>query len=81
MEVYSAGEQAIPGASGSVIAEAARAAGAPSVVFEPSWSAVPDRVIERVRPGDIVITMGAGDVGMLAPEIVHKLRESTGGGS
>jgi UDP-N-acetylmuramate--alanine ligase len=74
MEVYPAGEAAIPGASGSVIAEAARRAGAPSVVFEPSWSQVADRVAHRTRPGDLVITMGAGDVGMLAPEIVERLR-------
>lgn len=76
MEVYPAGEQAIPGASGSVIAEAAQAAGCRSVVFEPSWSLVPERVIDVARDGDLIITMGAGDVGMLAPEIVDRLRES-----
>lgn len=74
LEVYSAGEQAIPGASGSVIAAAAERAGAASVIFEPSWSSVPDRVAERARPGDVVMTMGAGDVGMLAPEILDRLR-------
>lgn len=78
MEVYPAGEAAIPGASGSVIAESARRAGAASVVFEPSWSSVPEQVAQRVRPGDLVITMGAGDVGMLAPEIVERLRHSGG---
>jgi len=78
MEVYPAGEAAIPGASGSVIAESARRAGATSVVFEPSWSSVPEQVARRVRPGDLVITMGAGDVGMLAPEIVDRLRAAEG---
>ncbi len=76
LEVYSAGEQAIPGASGSVIAAAAERAGATSVLFEPSWSLVPDRVVERARPGDVVMTMGAGDVGMLAPEILDRLRSA-----
>ena len=78
MEVYPAGEAAIPGASGSVIAEAARRAGASSVVFEPSWSRVAQLVAQRTRPGDLVITMGAGDVGMLAPEIVESLRSMAG---
>ena len=78
MEVYPAGEAAIPGASGSVIADAARRAGAPSVVFEPSWSSGPEQVARRVHPGDLVITMGAGDVGMLAPEIVERLRQAAG---
>ncbi len=80
MEVYPAGEEAIPGASGSVIAEAARQHGAQNVVFEPSWSAVPERVASVVREGDLVITMGAGDVGMLAPEIVEALHRRTADG-
>jgi UDP-N-acetylmuramate--alanine ligase len=76
LEVYSAGEQAIPGASGAVIALAAEQAGAQSVVFEPSWSSIPDRISERARSGDIVMTMGAGDVGMLVPEILDRLRSA-----
>lgn len=74
LEVYSAGETAIPGASGSVIAAAVPLPRA-SVVFEPSWAKVPEAVVARVRPGDVVMTMGAGDVGMLAPQIVELLRE------
>jgi len=73
LEVYSAGEQAIPGASGSVVA-AAVPLPAECVVFEPSFARVPQIVADRVRPGDIVLTMGAGDVGLLAPEIVDVLR-------
>lgn len=73
LEVYSAGEQAIPGASGSVIAAAVPLA-AQCVAFEPSFARVPQVVAERVRSGDIVLTMGAGDVGLLAPEIVDVLR-------
>lgn len=73
LEVYSAGEQAIPGASGSVIA-AAVPLPAEQVSFEPSFARVPGLVSERVRPGDIVLTMGAGDVGLLAPQIIDTLR-------
>lgn len=74
LEVYSAGEQPIPGASGSVIASAVPLP-AEQVRFEPSWAQVPRVVVERARAGDVVLTMGAGDVGMLAPQIVEMLRE------
>ena len=86
LEVYAAGEDAIPGASGSVVvaaaaAEAARRGRSPAcVVFEPSWSAVPERVAERVRDGDVVLTMGAGDVGMLIPDLLAAIRDRIGGG-
>ena len=46
-----------------------------SVHFEPSWSHVPQAVVERARPGDVVMTMGAGAVGLLAPQLVELLRE------
>ena len=74
LEVYSAGEQPIPGASGAVIA-AAVPLPAERVHFEPSWAQVPRVVVERARMGDVVLTMGAGDVGLLAPQIVEMLRE------
>ena len=74
LEVYSAGEQPIPGASGAVIA-AAVPLSAECVHFEPSWAQVPRVVVERARSGDVVLTMGAGDVGLLAPQIVEMLRE------
>ena len=74
LEVYSAGEQPIPGASGAVIA-AAVPLPTDRVHFEPSWAQVPRVVVERARTGDVVLTMGAGDVGLLAPQIVEMLRE------
>jgi UDP-N-acetylmuramate--alanine ligase len=74
LEVYSAGEQPIAGASGEVIA-AAVPLPLEQVHYEPSWAHVPEAVVARVRPGDVVMTMGAGDVGMLAPRIVDLLRE------
>lgn len=77
LEVYSAGEAAIPGASGSVIASAVPLP-RDQVVFEPSWSKVPQALAQRIRPGDVVLTMGAGDVGMLIPQILELLRERSG---
>ena len=46
------------------------------VTFEPSWSAVPALVAGLVRPGDLVLTVGAGDVTMLGPEILAALDDA-----
>ena len=45
------------------------------VVYEPRFSDVPDRVAELAGPGDLVLTLGAGTVTMLADEILHRLSE------
>src|SRR6202035_3097683 len=42
--------------------------------YVPDFSAVPDLVADVARPGDVVITMGAGDVTMLGPEIMNSLQ-------
>jgi UDP-N-acetylmuramate--alanine ligase len=44
------------------------------VVFEPSWSRVAHHLAERARPGDIVMTLGAGDISMIGPEVLELLR-------
>ena len=72
MEVYSAGEDPIPGATGESVA-AAVPLPAERVLFEPSWSAVAERLVERAREGDVVLTMGAGDVTMVGPEVLALL--------
>jgi UDP-N-acetylmuramate--alanine ligase len=75
MEVYAPGEALIPGGTGAALAEAVTLP-PQHVVFEPSWSAVPAHLADRARPGDIVLTMGAGgEVAMLAPEVLEALRE------
>ena len=45
------------------------------MIFEPSWAAVPAHLAARARPGDVVLTIGAGgEVAMLAPEVLEALR-------
>jgi len=77
MEVYGAGEDPLPGASGATIA-AAVPLPAGRVVFEPSWSAVPEQLAERARPGDLVLTLGAGDVTMIGPVLLELLAPRAG---
>ena len=75
MDVYAAREDPVPGVTGALVADAIDLP-ADQVVFEPSWSAVPALVAERARPGDLVLTVGAGDVTMLGPQILLALADT-----
>jgi UDP-N-acetylmuramate--alanine ligase len=68
-EVYSAGEAAIVAADGRSLARAVRVAGKVEPVFVEQPSGMPAAVLGRVRDGDLVLTMGAGSIGTLAPEL------------
>jgi UDP-N-acetylmuramate--alanine ligase len=72
LEVFAPGEEPIPGASGSTMANNVPLP-PEQVVFEPSWSKVPGHLVENAKPGDIIITLGAGDIGMMCPEILSLL--------
>jgi UDP-N-acetylmuramate--alanine ligase len=74
LEVYpGSGEDPIPGVTGSVIAEDVPLP-AGRVVFEPETAAVPALLAELVRPGDVVVTAGAGDVTTVGPALLELLR-------
>jgi UDP-N-acetylmuramate--alanine ligase len=73
LEVYAPGEEPIPGASGRTMAGNVPLPDG-QVVFEPSWSAVARQLAGRARSGDIVMTLGAGDIGMIGPEVLDLLR-------
>jgi UDP-N-acetylmuramate--alanine ligase len=73
LEVFAPGETPIPGASGQTMA-ANVPLPADQVVFEPSWSAVAGHLTARARPGDVIMTLGAGDIGMIGTEVVEMLR-------
>jgi UDP-N-acetylmuramate--alanine ligase len=73
LEVFAPGEEPIPGASG--VAMASHVPLPPDrVVFEPSWSRVAGQLAERARPGDVVMTLGAGDIAMIGTEVLDLLR-------
>ena len=72
LEVFAPGEEPIPGASGSTMANNVPLP-TEQVVFEPSWSKVPGHLVENAQAGDIILTLGAGDIGMMCPEILTLL--------
>jgi UDP-N-acetylmuramate--alanine ligase len=74
MDIYPAGEPPIPGVSAEALAEGIRAHGHRNVTFLGSDRA---RIVEYVtdisRPGDLIVTLGAGDVSQLGPDILRRL--------
>jgi UDP-N-acetylmuramate--alanine ligase len=80
MDVYAAREDPEPGVSGALVADAVPLP-RERVAYVPSWSAVAAEVAGRARPGDLVLTIGAGDVTMLAPQILAALAAPEAAGS
>jgi UDP-N-acetylmuramate--alanine ligase len=81
MDVYVAREEADPAVSGALVA-AAVPKPADRVHFEPSWELTASAVADRSRPGDVVVTLGAGDVTRLGPlilELLGQRRPADGG--
>jgi UDP-N-acetylmuramate--alanine ligase len=75
LEVYSAGEEPILGADSRHLCRSIRARGLLEPIFVETVDGVPAVIKDLVRAGDIVITQGAGNVGVLAPELAkRKLR-------
>jgi UDP-N-acetylmuramate--alanine ligase len=72
LDIYPAREDPIPGVTSAVIIDAARAAGT-DVTAGHDRQAVPEVVAGMVKPGDLVLTMGAGDVTDLGPLILARL--------
>ncbi|MFC8969469.1 UDP-N-acetylmuramate--L-alanine ligase [Streptomyces sp. NPDC057094] len=74
LDIYPAREDPIPGVTSELILQAARAAGA-DVTPVHDKADVPSVVAGMAKPGDLVLTMGAGDVTDLGPEILARLSE------
>jgi UDP-N-acetylmuramate--alanine ligase len=73
LEVFAPGEDPIPGASGVAMTSHVPLP-IEQVVFEPSWSRVSAQLVSRARPGDVVMTLGAGDIAMIGTEVLDLLR-------
>ena len=70
-EVYAAGETPIVAADGRALARALRVAGKIEPVFVENIAEVPQAILNIVRDGDVVITMGAGSIGSVPGKIVN----------
>ena len=72
-EIYAAREQPVDGVSGRRVADAARAAGG-TAHFEADRALLGRTVASHVRSGDVVLTLGAGDITRVGPELVGLLQ-------
>jgi UDP-N-acetylmuramate--alanine ligase len=71
-DVYGAGEAPVPGVSGLLIADAVRAQDPRlPVVYVPTWEELHRVVSSMVRPGDLCLTLGAGDLTTLPDELLE----------
>jgi len=81
MDIYAAGEAPIPGVNAADLADAIRAHGHRDVTYlGHDRASVIDHVINVTRPGDLVITLGAGDVSQLGAELLLRLEAGALGG-
>jgi UDP-N-acetylmuramate--alanine ligase len=68
MDIFPAREEPIPGVTGATISDLVSLPPG-FVIYEPSFNAVPERIAQVARPGDVVLTMGIGNVYQLCEEI------------
>jgi len=78
MDVYAAGEAVIPGADGRALSRAIRLRGQVDPVFVEDWEDLPQILAGIVKPDDVILTMGAGNVGQVATQLPQLLSDAFG---
>ncbi|PVG82804.1 UDP-N-acetylmuramate--L-alanine ligase [Nocardioides gansuensis] len=78
LDVYLAREDADPAVTGALVAGAVPLPSG-QVAYVPDFDAVPAELAARARPGDVVLTLGAGSVTQLGPRVLELLREGADG--
>jgi UDP-N-acetylmuramate--alanine ligase len=73
-DIYAASEPALDGVTGSALAEKIRSHGHRSVHYTPALSEGVESVVKAARPGDLIITLGAGSVSQVGESILEKLK-------
>jgi UDP-N-acetylmuramate--alanine ligase len=74
-EVYAAGEPHIPEVSGALIWEGVQALGHPLALFVPHKEELAPVMLRHIRAGDVVLTLGAGDIWKVGEQVLKALQE------
>jgi UDP-N-acetylmuramate--alanine ligase len=74
-EIYAAGEDPIPGVTGEALVGTLRAHGHREVIYAQDRPAMLELLLRRVQAGDLVVTLGAGDITKLGDELLERLGE------
>jgi len=72
-EIYAAGERPISGADGRALARAVRARGKIDPIFVEDINTLPDVLPDVLQPNDVLLTMGAGNIGQVAASLPQRL--------
>ncbi len=75
-DVYASREQPIEGVTGELVVNAARRSGHRNVRYCPAWKDAEEILRESVREGDVIVTLGAGDVNRLGQGLVRSEGEA-----
>jgi UDP-N-acetylmuramate--alanine ligase len=76
MDIYAAGEAPIPGVHAKDLADGIAAHGHREVLYmDGDRAGILNYLCESTRPGDLVLTLGAGDVGQLGAELLTRLND------
>jgi UDP-N-acetylmuramate--alanine ligase len=71
--IYGAGETPLPGVTGGLVADAVVARSSSHVTYIPTRADLVEFLVESVREGDVVLTLGAGDITLLGSELLDRL--------
>jgi UDP-N-acetylmuramate--alanine ligase len=74
MDVYAAGERPITGISGRIVCEGIKKHGHRDVTFIPERDKIVEHMVSVLKKGDLMITLGAGDVWKLGEEVLERLK-------
>ena len=78
-EIYAAGESRVNGVTGRSIYEGIRHTGHPGVHFVAEKAGTADVILDHLHPGDLVLTLGAGDIWKTGEELLARLQAKTAG--
>jgi len=74
LDIYAASEQPIEGITGETLADAIRAASGKRVSYASSMPEAVERLVADARPGDMILTLGAGSVSQAGPMLLEALQ-------
>jgi UDP-N-acetylmuramate--alanine ligase len=78
LDIYAASEQPIEGITGETLAAAIQAKNGGRVVYAASMAEAVERLAEDARPGEMILTLGAGSVSQAGPLLLEALKEKQG---
>jgi len=73
--IYGAGEEPIPGVDSMSLYQGIRGHGHRSVNFCPSKGDIISLLLNELRPGDLVLTLGAGDIHLVGTELLKRIKD------